>query len=505
MHATPGRVAAVHGERHISWRLLASRSRSLAWYLSTDCGVRGGDHVVILLPNCPEHLETFLAARKLRAVPLGIGVTSGVNELHVAIDRSDARVVVTDSAAADDVRTAVRRIPKRWRPVVVEIGAHSEEVIAAATPPPDWELETPTADDLIAIAELDASAETATPGPTVLSVGPFAEGDSFGELLGALARKGTVVFLEPSQFDARAVWDTVRRESVTRLVIGGDVQARLLLAALGSRPAETFSALETIASTGAPLGSDVAAALATALPNVTVLGATEPVADIFGAGHRHGAPVRCRAPAEEARQHRGLRRAGDLRSSDRETRGWPGRGRRQPLSRRAGARGLVPGTSARLADAHAIRDRRPHRTYGVGPGGRGGAAQTSRSNGSSRVGERRRSPAACGHRDLRPGSASSVAAPGAARNRRAVECRRSRPERHDVAPEPGDQTEERVLVVRRFETECRVQRGVGDDLVEGRNEELTASTASRGERAPPSGRRTRRCRPLASRAVAAGR
>ena len=118
----------------------------------------------------------------------------------------------------------------------------------------------------------------------MLSVGPFAEGDSFGELLGALARKGTVVFLEPSQFDARAVWDTVRRESVTRLVIGGDVQARLLLAALGSRPAETFSALETIASTGAPLGSDVAAALATALPNVTVLGATEPVPTSSGPG-----------------------------------------------------------------------------------------------------------------------------------------------------------------------------------------------------------------------------
>ena len=265
-HATPERIAVVHGDRRVSWQLLASRSRSLAWHLATDAGLRAGDRVAVVLPNCPEYLEVFLAARKLRAAPLGVGVTAGVDELHAVIDRSDARVVVCADATADAVRAAVRRIPKRWRPKIVEIGEPYEAAIAAATPPVDWELEIPTADDLIAIAELDASANRESPDTAVLAVGPFAVGDSFGELLGVLGRKGRAVFLDPPTFDADRVWDTVEREHVVKLVIDGDVQARPLLAALSPGDAAGLTALTTIASAGAPMSSDVAAALATVLP-----------------------------------------------------------------------------------------------------------------------------------------------------------------------------------------------------------------------------------------------
>ena len=278
--ATPERIAVVHGDRRVSWQLLASRSRSLAWHLATDAGLRAGDRVAVVLPNCPEYLEVFLAARKLRAAPLGVGVTAGVDELHAVLDRSDARVVVCADTTADAVRAAVRRIPKRWRPKIVEIGEPYEATIAAATPPVDWELEIPTADDLIAIAELDASANRESPDTAVLAVGPFAVGDSFGELLGVLGRKGRAVFLDPPTFDADRVWDTVEREHVVKLVIDGDVQARPLLAALSPGDAAGLTALTSITSASAPMSSDVAAALATVLPRVTLLGVSEaPAAD----------------------------------------------------------------------------------------------------------------------------------------------------------------------------------------------------------------------------------
>lgn len=267
--AVPDREVIVQGSRRITWQQLASRARSLAWHLHTECALGAGDKVAIVLPNSLEYVETFLATRKVLGVPLGLDPAAGGAVLHAAIDGSDARVVICSHALAPTLRTALRRIPKRWRPEILEIGPPYEEAIAAATPPAEWDLEAPTADDLIAIAMHDASSADVEPVTTLLPAAPLARGDGFAELLGVLTRTGRVVFVDPPTFDPHLVWQAVEREGVDALTIDGDTFARPLLAALaGSSP----TSLRTIRSSDAPLSRDVAVALETALANVEEIG-----------------------------------------------------------------------------------------------------------------------------------------------------------------------------------------------------------------------------------------
>jgi 3-oxocholest-4-en-26-oate---CoA ligase len=274
--ATPDREVVVQGARRITWQQLASRARSFAWYLHTEGGLAPGDKVAIVLPNCPEYVETFLATRKLHGVPLGMALGSGADALHAMIDASDAKAVVCSPAMARTVHTAIRRIPKRWRPTVVEVGPLYERGIAGATPPSEWEIEVPSADDLIAIATHDVSSGSTATGVTLLPASPLAQGDGFAEVLKVLSSRGRVVFVDSPVFDPRLVWQAVAQEGVATLTIGGDAFARPLLAALpaatGGHPLTT---LRTISSPGAPLSRDVAIALQAALPGVTILDRSE--------------------------------------------------------------------------------------------------------------------------------------------------------------------------------------------------------------------------------------
>ena len=127
----PDRDAVVHGARHVTWRQLAARARAFAWHLHDEVGLASGANVAIVLPNCPEYIETFVAARKLHCSPLNIVPSSSVDVVHEAIDVSDAKLIVCTAASAHVARDAARRIPKRWRPRIGEIGEPYERAIAA--------------------------------------------------------------------------------------------------------------------------------------------------------------------------------------------------------------------------------------------------------------------------------------------------------------------------------------------------------------------------------------
>ena len=202
--------------------------------MHTEGGLAPGDKVAVVLPNCLEYLEAFLATRKLRGVPLGVGPGSGADACRSIIDASDAKVVVCSPALARTVHIAIRRIPKRWRPSVVEVGPLYERAIAGATPPSEWEIEVPSADDLIAMATYDVSSGSVETRMTLLPVAPLADGDGFAEVLRALSRKGRVVFVDSPIFDPRLVWLEVEKEGVVTLTIGGDAFA--VHCSLPSRP-----------------------------------------------------------------------------------------------------------------------------------------------------------------------------------------------------------------------------------------------------------------------------
>lgn len=269
---TPDREAVVHGARRMTWQQLASRARSFAWYMHTEAGLAPGDGVALVLPNCPEYLETFVATRKLHCVALNVGTGSSVDTLHRMIDGSDAKVVVCSSAMAQAAHDATRRISKRWRPLIVEVGEQYERGIAAATPPSEWEIEMPSADDLIFLATHDVASGGTESGATVLPVAPLAHGNSLATALDALRRRGTVVFVDAARFDPQLVWLTVEKERVETLTIAGDAFARPLLAALPTATGgRSLTTLRAISLSGARLSPDVARSLEAALPDVTIL------------------------------------------------------------------------------------------------------------------------------------------------------------------------------------------------------------------------------------------
>ncbi len=178
--------------------------------------------MAIVLPNCPEYLETFFAVRKLHCVPLNVGASSSVEALHKLIDETDAKVVVNFPTTSQAARTAIRRIPKRWRPRIVEVGEPYEHTIAAVTPPSEWEIENPSADDLIFLATHDVSSASNESRTTLLPVAPLAHGDTLAMTLRTLMRKGRIIFVDSNGFDPRLVWLTVEKEGVDALAIGGD-------------------------------------------------------------------------------------------------------------------------------------------------------------------------------------------------------------------------------------------------------------------------------------------
>ena len=67
----PDHDALVHGDRRITWRDFDARADGIAATLVAN-GARHDDKVAQYLYNCPEYLEVFFAALKIRAVPANV-------------------------------------------------------------------------------------------------------------------------------------------------------------------------------------------------------------------------------------------------------------------------------------------------------------------------------------------------------------------------------------------------------------------------------------------------
>ena len=67
----------------------------------TDRGISKGDTVAAYLYNCPEYLEVFFAALKIRAVPANVNYRYEAGELLALLENSDAEVLVYHRALAD--------------------------------------------------------------------------------------------------------------------------------------------------------------------------------------------------------------------------------------------------------------------------------------------------------------------------------------------------------------------------------------------------------------------
>src|SRR5437879_5753954 len=96
------RVALVIDDRTSTYAQLEERANRLADVLA-GAGIGPGDHVGCYLYNCPEYIETMLAAFKLRAVPINVNYRYVDAELRYLFDDADLTAVVHDVAFADRV------------------------------------------------------------------------------------------------------------------------------------------------------------------------------------------------------------------------------------------------------------------------------------------------------------------------------------------------------------------------------------------------------------------
>jgi fatty-acyl-CoA synthase len=282
----PDRTAMAAADRRVSWGEFADRAHHLAWCLRHDASLAPGDRVAIALGNRPEYLEAFYAALAIRCVPVNVDPLATSDVLHSVLDDSDAKVLLHTAETARAMRTAAKRIPKPWRPRLLEVGEPYEHALAAATPPGDSASITPDGSDLVFLYTSAAGGGRATAvmwrnddlyrglvgkhTGTVLPLAPLAHSTGLFSAIAALAGAGTVVLLDP-RADASLVWSTVERERVGTLVVVGDPGARPLLAALetGAR-AWDLSALGAITSSGQAFSSEVRRRLLTHLPHVAI-------------------------------------------------------------------------------------------------------------------------------------------------------------------------------------------------------------------------------------------
>ena len=103
-------VALVHGPARVSWRDFEQRAARFARALAS-AGVGAGQTVAIDMYNCPEYLEVFFAALKIRAVPANVNYRYLDEELGQLLRQSDAAALIYHAAFRDRVSRAAARVP----------------------------------------------------------------------------------------------------------------------------------------------------------------------------------------------------------------------------------------------------------------------------------------------------------------------------------------------------------------------------------------------------------
>jgi len=265
--AVPDREACVAGATRLSYCALDDRANRLAHVLAGR-GVRSGDCIAVALRNCPEYLETMLAAFKLRAVPINVNVRYTADELRYLINDAGATFVVHERdvvdqtlAAAPDLAAEHRLLCRgdeyetaltssnAERPTIERSGDDRYILYTGGTTGMPkgvvWRHEDlffAALGGAYAVGEpITAPTDIARRAPLgrarCLPASPFTHGTAHWMALTTLLQGGTVVLVvHAPTFVAECVWDTVAAEEVTVLVIVGDAFGRPLADALDQAP-----------------------------------------------------------------------------------------------------------------------------------------------------------------------------------------------------------------------------------------------------------------------------
>ena len=94
--------ALIFPESRLSYRELADRAREHARSLIA-LGVRPGDHIGILMPNCPEYIELLFGIALAGGVAVTVNARYKADELAYVVENADLAALLTSSLASEYV------------------------------------------------------------------------------------------------------------------------------------------------------------------------------------------------------------------------------------------------------------------------------------------------------------------------------------------------------------------------------------------------------------------
>ncbi len=315
--AIPDSEALVAGEERLTYRQLDEGANRLAHVLAQR-GIGPGDHVGLYMYNSRQHVEAFLAAFKLRAVPINVNYRYVADELAYLFGDSDLAALIADREFCPVLSALGDALDGIGTVLVVDddsgescegLGAldYDTEVDAAS---PERDFAPRSADDHyilytggttgmpkgvvwrhedIFFAALSGGRPGGDPVSTPEELAAeYVPGDSLSmlvlpPLMHGAAQWSTLIGLFMGQrlvlntqrrFEAEAMWRLVETESVFSLGIVGDAMGRPLIEAFEAMdPRPDVSSLFTVASGGAIWSDAVKARYRELLPNAMLVDA----------------------------------------------------------------------------------------------------------------------------------------------------------------------------------------------------------------------------------------
>ena len=310
----PERPCQIQGPRVVTWGETDRRTNALAAdFLASGLGRQA--KIATYLYNCPEYLETYIAAFKAGMTPVNTNFRYGPEEILYLFDNADAEAVVFHASFADlldEVRARLTKV-KRWYVVADDTGggpewATSYDDIVSADPGPVRPPWGRHGDDLLllytggttgmpkgvmwrqddlfnvlgaggqallgippatSIEELVDRIDPSTPGAATLVACPLMHGTGQFTALVTFALGGCVVSLPSRRLDIVELWDEVERTRSNSIVIVGQAFAGPMLEELDAHPGRwDLSSLVLISSSGVMWGHENKAGLLRHIPQV---------------------------------------------------------------------------------------------------------------------------------------------------------------------------------------------------------------------------------------------
>lgn len=303
-----------HGDLTLTWEAVDRRANGVAAAL-LEAGYGEQDKVAQFLYNCPQYVESMMAAFKAGLAVVNTNYRYTVDELTYLWDNADVVAVVFHGAFAErceEVRQRLARIttwlwvddgsgpcPPWATPYETAASAGTNATVAGpwgrsgdhlvllytggTTGMPKgvmWRQ-----DDLIGALELTGRRQPperrdgavfaeriSRPGPRNLAGAPLMHGTGLFNALGVMILGGSVVTVPGRRFDAVELLGAVERHRAKSVTIVGDAFARPLLSALDAEPQRwDLTSLRLVLSSGVLFSPDVKAALIAHLPGLIVI------------------------------------------------------------------------------------------------------------------------------------------------------------------------------------------------------------------------------------------